>query len=156
MIYGYIRVSTENQNLENQKNAIAEKFKIDEWIEEKKSGTIDYHKRNLGGLMEKLRQGDALVITELSRLGRSISMVFEIITELKKRKVIIIIPVHDEILIETPLRYASFVKKQFSMDMETAARPRLTIPISCDVVSSERWTGEELDINEELKGLEEV
>lgn len=76
--------------------------------------------------------------------------------ELKKRKVIIIIPVHDEILIETPLRYASFVKKQFSMDMETAARPRLTIPISCDVVSSERWTGEELDINEELKGLEEV
>lgn len=38
MIYGYIRVSTENQNLENQKNAIAEKFKIDEWIEEKKIG----------------------------------------------------------------------------------------------------------------------
>ena len=36
MIYGYIRVSTENQNLENQKLAISEKFEIDEWIEEKK------------------------------------------------------------------------------------------------------------------------
>lgn len=74
--------------------------------------------------------------------------------ELQKRGAYAIIPVHDEILIETPLRYARFVKKQFAHDMETAARPRLTIPISCDVVSSERWYGEELDVDVELAGLE--
>lgn len=69
---------------------------------------------------------------------------------LKERGVRTIIPVHDEILIETPLRYARFVKKQFAHDMETAARPRLTIPISCDVVSSDRWYGEELNLDEVL------
>lgn len=87
MIYGYIRVSTEEQNLENQKKAISEQFSINEWIEEKKSGTIDYHKRSLGNLLEKLKEKDILVITELSRLGRSISMIFDIISDLKKRKV---------------------------------------------------------------------
>ena len=90
MIYDYIRVSTENQNLENQKLAISEKFEIDEWIEEKKSGTVDYQKRSLGELIKKLKSGDTLVITELSRLGRSISMVFDIISELKKKKVRVI------------------------------------------------------------------
>ena len=54
MVYGYIRVSTEEQNLENQKKAIREKFKVDIWVEEKRSGTVDYRKRNLGGLIEQL------------------------------------------------------------------------------------------------------
>ena len=87
MYYGYIRVSTEEQNLENQKQAISEKYAIDEWIEEKKSGTIDYKKRNLGELVQKLQAGDILVITELSRLGRSLTMIFNIITKLKEKKV---------------------------------------------------------------------
>ena len=56
MIYGYIRVSTEEQNLENQKKAILERYKVRKWIEEKKSGTIDYHKRNLGLLIEQLKK----------------------------------------------------------------------------------------------------
>lgn len=87
MIYGYIRVSTEEQNTENQKKAISEKFEVDEWIEEKKSGTVDYRKRSLGGLIERLVEGDTLVITELSRLGRSLAMVFNIISGLKEKKV---------------------------------------------------------------------
>lgn len=87
MIYGYIRVSTEEQNLENQKKAISEKYEIDEWVEEKVSGTIDYTKRNLGELIDRLENGDTLIITELSRLGRSISMIFDIISMLKKRNV---------------------------------------------------------------------
>lgn len=57
MVYGYVRVSTEKQNLENQKKAISEKYKVRKWIEEKKSGTIDYHKRNLGVLIEQLKEG---------------------------------------------------------------------------------------------------
>ena len=87
MIYGYIRVSTEEQNLDNQKKAISERFQVDSWIEEKRSGTIDYKKRNLGALMEKLQSGDVLVITELSRLGRSLTMIFNIINLLKEKKV---------------------------------------------------------------------
>lgn len=76
--------------------------------------------------------------------------------ELIKRKIKIIVPVHDEILIETPLRYAKYVKDRFANDMETAAKPKLTIPISCDVVSAVQWYGDELDLNEELKGLEDA
>ena len=87
MIYGYIRVSTEEQNLDNQKKAISERFQVDSWIEEKRSGTIDYKKRNLGALMEKLQSGDVLVITELSRLGRSLTMIFNIINLLKEKNV---------------------------------------------------------------------
>ena len=77
MTYGYIRVSTVEQNLENQKKAIAERFTVDEWVEEKRSGTVDYSKRSLG----------ALVVTELSRLGRSLAMIFDIVSALKKKGV---------------------------------------------------------------------
>ena len=87
MIYGYIRVSTEEQNLENQKKAIQEKFVIDEWVEEKRSGTIHYNKRTLGELLNKINSGDTIVITELSRLGRSLSMIFNIISKMKEIKV---------------------------------------------------------------------
>lgn len=90
MVYAYVRVSTEEQNLKNQKVAISEKFKIDEWVYEKRSGTIDYNKRNLGHLMNKLQKGDTLVVTEISRLGRSLSMVFKIINELHEKGIRII------------------------------------------------------------------
>lgn len=73
--------------------------------------------------------------------------------ELTSRGVRLIIPVHDEILIETPLRYARYVKERFAYDMETAAKPVLTIPVSCDVVSAERWYGDEMDLNTVLAGL---
>jgi DNA polymerase I-like protein with 3'-5' exonuclease and polymerase domains len=76
--------------------------------------------------------------------------------ELIKRKVKPIIPVHDEILIETPLRYAKYVKARFAEDMETAAKPELTIPVSCDVVSALGWYHDELDIDAELHGLPDV
>jgi hypothetical protein len=46
MVYGYIRVSTEEQNLENQRKAILERFKVDEWVEEKRSGTVGWEKRS--------------------------------------------------------------------------------------------------------------
>lgn len=75
--------------------------------------------------------------------------------ELNKRDVKTVIPVHDEILIEVPLRYAKFVKKRFAEDMETAAKPKLTIPVSCDVVSAIGWYHDELDIDKELGDLDE-
>ncbi len=75
--------------------------------------------------------------------------------ELNKREVKTVIPVHDEILIEVPIRYAKFVKKRFAEDMETAAKPKLTIPVSCDVVSAIGWYHDELDIDKELGDLDE-
>lgn len=90
MFYGYIRVSTKEQNLENQKKVISEKYKIEKWIEEKKSGTMDYHKRSLGILINSLNKDDTLVITEISRLGRSLTMIFNIISELQNKDVRII------------------------------------------------------------------
>ena len=76
--------------------------------------------------------------------------------ELKVRGVKTIIPVHDEILIETPLRYAKYVKNRFANDMETAAKPKLNIPVCCDVVSSERWYGDEIELETMLGSLPEV
>lgn len=62
MIYGYIRVSTEKQTLENQRFEILRfckinKFPVDEWITEKISGTQEIEKRELGGLLDKLTKG---------------------------------------------------------------------------------------------------
>jgi len=87
MTYGYIRVSTEEQTFDNQKIAIEAAYKIDKWVEEKRSGTLDYKKRSLGELIARLQAGDVLVITELSRLGRSLSMIFKIVNELKEKKI---------------------------------------------------------------------
>lgn len=50
MNYGYLRVSTEEQNLDNQKLAISQQYHVDYWVEEKRSGTLDYKKRSLGDL----------------------------------------------------------------------------------------------------------
>lgn len=76
--------------------------------------------------------------------------------ELTKRGVKIIIPVHDEILIETPLRYAKFVKKQFAYDMIEAPQPKLGIPMSCDVVSANGWYHDELELDDILGDLEDI
>lgn len=84
MIYGYIRVSTDKQTLENQKFEI-EKFcqkqnlKIDGWIEETISGTKSYNKRQLGKLLKKIKAGDYIICSELSRLGRNLFMIMEIL-----------------------------------------------------------------------------
>ena len=62
MNYGYIRVSTDKQTVENQRYEItdfAQKngIHIDEWIEETISGTKNYDKRELGKLLNKVRLG---------------------------------------------------------------------------------------------------
>lgn len=84
MIYGYIRVSTDKQSVENQRFEISrfakkQKLKIDGWIEETISGTKNYSKRELGKLLEKTNDGDLIVCAELSRLGRSLFMIMEIL-----------------------------------------------------------------------------
>lgn len=84
MIYAYIRVSTEEQDNENQRHELTQfakrnGFKIDRWIAETVSGGKDYKKRRLNPLLKKLRHGDRLVCAELSRLGRDLMMIMEIL-----------------------------------------------------------------------------
>lgn len=84
MIYGYIRVSSDKQTVENQrfeikKFAINNKITIDGWIEETISGATEYNKRALGELLNNIHKGDVIICTEISRLGRSLFMIMEIL-----------------------------------------------------------------------------
>ncbi len=84
MIYGYIRVSSEKQTVENQRYEIdkfcsSRNMKIDGWIEETISGTKAYSKRELGKLLRKVKKGDLIICAELSRLGRNLFMIMEIL-----------------------------------------------------------------------------
>jgi len=85
MVYGYIRVSTDKQTVENQRFEItrfckAQRFKIEKWIEEKISGTKAPEKRQLGKLLKLVQEGDTIICSELSRLGRSFFMIMSIWT----------------------------------------------------------------------------
>lgn len=92
MIYGYIRVSTDRQTVENQRFEIKrfckqETLKVDCWIEETISGTKDVDKRKLGKLLGKLKKGDVLICSELSRLGRNLLMIMGILNECMKNEI---------------------------------------------------------------------
>jgi DNA invertase Pin-like site-specific DNA recombinase len=86
MTYGYIRVSTEKQTVENQRfeiNQFCEKNTMvaDKWIEETVSGTKTVQERELGKLLKKMKKGDVLICSELSRLGRNLLMIMGILNE---------------------------------------------------------------------------
>ncbi len=84
MIYGYIRVSSDKQTVENQRFEInnfcsREAMIIDGWIEETISGTKSYSKRELGKLLNRVQKDDLIICAELSRLGRNLFMIMEIL-----------------------------------------------------------------------------
>lgn len=84
MIYGYIRVSSDKQTVENQRFEINkfcknERLNIDGWIEETISGTKSYDKRELGKLLKQVQKDDLIICAELSRLGRNLFMIMEIL-----------------------------------------------------------------------------
>lgn len=94
MTYGYIRVSSDKQTVENHRYEIirfaeANSLNIDGWIEETISGTMQYDKRALGKLLDKVKKNDMILCSELSRLGRSLFMIMEILNQcmLKECKV---------------------------------------------------------------------
>ena len=90
MIYGYIRVSTDKQDCENQKYGIKAKAKelglsIDKYIEDAGvSGTKEPNERALGGCLRRLKAGDVLICSELSRLGRKLFMIMRILEHCMK------------------------------------------------------------------------
>jgi DNA invertase Pin-like site-specific DNA recombinase len=84
MIYGYIRVSSDRQTVENQRFEInkfckTKNIKINGWISETISGAKNYDKRKLGNLLGKVQKDDLIICSEISRLGRNLFMIMEIL-----------------------------------------------------------------------------
>ena len=92
MVYGYIRVSSDRQTVENQRFEInnfckREKIKVEKWIEETISGTKAPEKRELGKMIKKLNKGDIVICSELSRLGRSLFMILDVLSLCMKKEI---------------------------------------------------------------------
>ena len=90
MITGYIRVSTGKQHPENQKDEIcryaaANNLTIDKWTIEVVSGKKEIKGRKLGGLLRRLKKGDTVIVTEISRLSRSLTDIMEIMGKCLKK-----------------------------------------------------------------------
>ncbi len=91
-ITGYLRVSTDRQDLANQeftvlKLANEKGWKWVDFVEETVSGTVSYKDRKLGLLLNELKKGDVLIVAELSRLGRSILEILHILKDSSERGV---------------------------------------------------------------------
>ena len=94
MIIGYLRVSTEKQNPENQRDEIRrfaeeKSLEVGSWVVETASGKLPYRKRKLGRLLRKMKAGDVLIITEISRLSRSLTEIMSIMGYCLEREVCI-------------------------------------------------------------------
>ena len=89
---GYVRVSPEDQDLAQNRADILSLANFKnlgqvEWVEEKDSDTQDWRKRKLNEAFETLQAGDAIIVSELSRLGRSTLQILEIMGQAKKRDI---------------------------------------------------------------------
>lgn len=97
-VYVYLRVSTEKQELTQQLNTIndylaSKHLQADEIVsDEGVSGGVSYKKRKLNDLLKDMVEGDCLVVSEISRLGRSMSDLNKLVNdEMKPRKLRLII-----------------------------------------------------------------
>jgi len=91
-VYAYLRVSTDRQDLENQRMEIAsyasrQGLEVSEWLEVEISSRKDIGKRRIVELVDRLKRGDVLVVSEVSRLARSMREVHNIMGDLAAKKV---------------------------------------------------------------------
>ena len=91
MIFGYIRVSTQDQNLDGQKNLISRygmdhKLMVDKWMEVEMSSKRSTKDRRIDELLQKLQPLDIVIASELSRVGRSIKETLDTIDKLVNEK----------------------------------------------------------------------
>lgn len=94
MIYGYIRVSTDKQTVENQRFEINDfcgrsNIVVNRWIEETISGAKNVEDRKLGRLLKRMKKGDILICSELSRLGRNLLMIMGVLNECMNRDILV-------------------------------------------------------------------
>lgn len=92
MIFAYIRVSTAAQDVQNQKYVILEfcsreELKIDRWLEISMSSRRTTKERRIDELLETVNTGDCIIVSELSRLGRSVGQIAIMVSELAAKGV---------------------------------------------------------------------
>jgi DNA invertase Pin-like site-specific DNA recombinase len=92
MVYGYIRVSTDKQTVENQRYEInrfctRNVLVVDKWVEETISGIKQINERKLGKLLKAMKKDDILVCSELSRLGRNLLMVMGVLNQCMEKDI---------------------------------------------------------------------
>jgi len=88
----YLRVSTGSQDVTHQKLAVLDyarqkRFAVDRFVEVQVSSRKAPDRRGVEELLGSLEAGDRLVVSEMSRLGRSLGQVIGIVDELVRRKV---------------------------------------------------------------------
>ena len=92
MIIAYLRVSTNRQHLENQRNEI-ERFAtsrgivIDKMFNDIVSGKKHSKERKLGDILKRMQSGDTLIVTEISRLSRTLIDIMNIIHQCVEREI---------------------------------------------------------------------
>jgi DNA invertase Pin-like site-specific DNA recombinase len=89
---GYIRVSSDKQTVDNQRLAILDycnnqDIKVDDWIEVSMSTKKTPAQRRIDELLERLEEGDQLIIAELSRLARSVGQIATLVDRMLKNKI---------------------------------------------------------------------
>lgn len=92
MIVAYLRVSTGHQVLDNQKNeiekyAVNKGLHVDRYVMEVVSGKTKGRDRKLGALVKQLKRGDTLLVTEISRLSRTLMDIMSIVGDLIEKGV---------------------------------------------------------------------
>ncbi len=115
MTIGYLRVSTDKQTFENQKSEIRTycndklKITVDDWIEVVMSSRKDLRDRKIDELLTILSKDDKVIVSELSRLGRSTQEVLQTIERLMKLEVELHIIKHN--LVINPNNKNDFISK---------------------------------------------
>ena len=92
MTIGYLRVSTEKQHLANQQDEIrrfaeSRNLTIDSWVTEVVSGSKHERERKLGNLLRHMKRGDTLIVTEISRLSRTLTDIMSIMGKCLKKEI---------------------------------------------------------------------
>lgn len=85
MIYGYARVSSQDQNLDTQIEQL-NKAGVDEIVQEKISG-VSKDRLELSNLLQRLQSGDTLIVTRMDRLGRNTVQLLQLTEEFKERDI---------------------------------------------------------------------
>ncbi len=98
--YAYIRVSTDDQTVENQRHLIESRgYVIDEWLcDQGVSGTKNWRRRDIAQAVEDAKRNDRIIVAELSRLGRSLRQVLEIV-EICREKGVELLMIREGLLI---------------------------------------------------------
>lgn len=92
MIVGYLRASTCRQHLTNQQEEIqrfaaGRHLSVDRWVTEIVSGKKNEKERKLGPLLRKMTAGDTIIVTEISRLSRTMTDIMSIMGKCLKKKI---------------------------------------------------------------------